>query len=53
VIDSDITPGALDIRTRIEDDLEGMKCQLRKQSAQVRELEEKQKTTLVTTILHS
>jgi hypothetical protein len=41
LIDSAIIPGALDIRTQIGDDLEEMKDQLRKQSARLRELEEK------------
>jgi hypothetical protein len=43
LIDSSIAPGALDIRTQIGDDLEEMKEQLRKQSARLRELEEKRK----------
>ena len=44
LIDSIIISGALDIRTQLGDDLEEMEEQLRKQSARLRELEEKRKT---------
>jgi len=43
LIDSVVIPGALDIRTQIGEDLEEMKEQLGKQSARLRELEEKRK----------
>jgi elongator complex protein 1 len=43
LIDGSIIPGALDLRTQIGDDLEEMKEQLRKQSARLKELEEKRK----------